>query len=637
MNYEDYSTLVKKGQRESAAAKSAGKSPYLPVLEKLIEDVDIVSKKDLGLITIPMGQIGGTDTEGRANAFSPSGYPLLEATSEFALKYVALYNSCEEEGLRQPVSGFEYMGKYYIREGNKRVSVSKLLNLPEIEGNIIRYIPKKSDDPEVIRNYEFIEFYEKTKGINFLYFSKAGMFDKFFSLVEPEADEFTEEQRINVHSAFIRFKKAYEKKQKTLPMETADAFYTYVKLLGFEEIVEKPPMEVEADLEVIWKEFTSQAQKQKIVVSEKPNDKTVPLIKKMVIKTKKHLKIAFVHYSDVDKSSWVYSHELGRHYVEQSAIGGDIKTESFFNVSEEDADEFLEKLCEDKFDVIFTTSAQHASACTKVAISYPEVKILNCSLNDSTKFVRTYYLRTYECKFLLGMIAGALTQTGKIAYVADYPVYGTIASVNAFALGVNAVNPSARLYLSWTSKKTDDPYREITEVGCDIISNIDWSSPNNITRKFGLYANEDNPVNFAAPLWDWGKLYEAIINGIIKGNWELEEDEAGKQSLSYWWGISSGAVDLIYSRKVPPQTMRLINFMKDKICKSEYPIFMGKLEFSDGTVIETDDEGLNYIDIIEMDKLLWNIYGAIPSSDELKEENVALAKVQGALEKENKL
>ena len=64
---------------------------------------------------------------------------------------------------------------------------------------------------------------------------------------------------------------------------------------------------------------------------------------------------------------------------------------------------------------------------------------------------------------------------------------------------------------------------------------------------------------------------------------------------------------------------------------------MGKLEFSDGTVIETDDEGLNYIDIIEMDKLLWNIYGAIPSSDELKEENVALAKVQGALEKENKL
>ena len=177
----------------------------------------------------------------------------------------------------------------------------------------------------------------------------------------------------------------------------------------------------------------------------------------------------------------------------------------------------------------------------------------------------------------------------------------------------------------------------MTEVGCDIIANIDWSSPNNITRKFGLYANEDNPVNFAAPLWDWGKLYEAIINGIIKGNWELEEDEAGKQSLSYWWGISSGAVDLIYSRKVPPQTMRLINFMKDKICKSEYPIFMGKLEFSDGTVIETDDEGLNYIDIIEMDKLLWNIYGAIPSSDELKEENVALAKVQGALEKENKL
>lgn len=99
MNYEDYANLVKKAQKESSTAKAAGKYPYLPVLEDLTKDVNITARTELGLVTIPMDQIGGTDTEARANAFSPSGLPLLDSTSEFAMKYVALYNSCEEEGL----------------------------------------------------------------------------------------------------------------------------------------------------------------------------------------------------------------------------------------------------------------------------------------------------------------------------------------------------------------------------------------------------------------------------------------------------------------------------------------------------------------------------------------------------------
>lgn len=634
MNKDEYLDLYKKAMKDSAAAKAADKNPHLTVLEELIQDVEIVAKPDLGLITIQMDQIAGTDTEARSNAFSPSYLPMLDVNSEFASKYIALHTSCEEEGLREPIIGFEYLGKYYIREGNKRVSVSKQLGLQEIDGVITRMVPKKSDDPEVILNYEYIDFYEKTKGINFLYFSKASQFDNFFEMVAGDAESFTTEQKENVYSSFIRFKKEFEKKQKSLPMSSSDAYFTYVKLLGFDEIKDKSTQELQSDIERIWKEFWTQTLETPIAVSEKPMKiKSMSIIKKIALKVAKPLKIAFVHMGNMDNSAWVYSHELGRQYLEQTAFGDEIETESFYNVSIDDADEFLEELCNKKYDVIFTTSAQHAAACTKVAISHPEVKILNCSLNDSTKFVRTYYLRTYECKYLLGMMAGALTQTGKIAYVADYPVYGTIASVNAFALGVSAINPSARIYLSWTSRKTGDDYWEIQKTGCDIVSNLDWSSPKNLTKKFGLYANEDNPINFAAPLWDWGKLYESIIDGIRKGNWDIEENEAGKKSLSYWWGISSGAMDMIYSKKVPAQTMRLINFLKDKISSSEFNIFSGELKFSDGTVIDSP-EGLSYTELIEMDKLLWNILGSIPSSDELKEETVSLAKVQGALEKE---
>lgn len=634
MNKDDYIDLYKKAIKDSASAKSAGKNPHLKVLEDMVKESDIAARTELGLITIQMDQIEGTDTEARSNAFSPSYLPMLDVNSEFASKYIALHTSCEEEGLREPVIGFEYLGKYYIREGNKRVSVSKQLGLQEIEGMITRIVPKRSDNPDIVLNFEYIDFYEKTKGINFLYFSKPSQFGKFFEMVAGDADCFTVEQKENVYSSFLRFKKEFEKKQKRLPMSSSDAYYTYVKLLEFDEIKDKSTQELQSDIDRIWKEFWTQTLDTPIAVSEKPmKEKGMTLIKKIALKVAKPLKIAFVHMGNIENSAWVYSHELGRQYLEQT-FGSELDTEAFFNISIDDADEFMEELCKKKYDVIFTTSAQHAAACTKVAINYPGVKILNCSLNDSTKFVRTYYLRTYECKFLLGMIAGALTQTGKIAYVADYPVYGTIASVNAFALGLSAINPSAKIYLSWTSRKTGDDYWEIDKTGCDVVSNLDWSSPRNITKKFGLYANEENPVNLAAPLWDWGKLYESIINGIRKGNWDIEESEVGKKSLSYWWGISSGAMDMIYSKKVPIQTMRLINFLKEKISSGEFNIFSGELAFSDGTKIDSPN-GLSYTELIEMDKLLWNILGSIPSSDELKEETVSLAKVQGALEKED--
>lgn len=634
MNVDEYISMQKKAKNDSAAAIAEGKSGHLAYLEKIIEGVKIVSKANLGVITIPLDRIAGTDTEARANAFSPSYYPLLDPISEFANKYMSLYVSCQEEGLREPVIGFEYLGKYYIREGNKRVSVSKQLGLTAIEGTITRYVPEKTDAPEVLLNYEYINFYEDTGGINYLYFSKLSSFKRFFQAVAGNAEAFTEDQKMDVAALYSRFKTEYLKKSKNPPISVSDALFTYVTMLEYDEVKDKTPTEIREDIDTMWKEFQAQKLEDSIVVSDKPLNKEVNLIQKIALKTNKKLKIAFVHMLNIENSSWVYAHELGRMYLEKTEFGDEMQLDAFFDVSIEEADDFMEELCKKNYNVIFSASAQHAAACSKVAINHPDVKILNCSLNDSTKFVRTYCLRTYEIKFLIGMIAGAMTQTGKIAYVADYPVYGTIASVNAFAMGVSTVNSTARVYLSWSSHKEANPEKEIMEAGCDIISNLDWSSPKNITKKFGLYANEENPVNLAAPLWDWGKLYETIIKGIRKGSWNIEENSIGSQSLSYWWGISSGALDYIYSKRVPAQNIRLIDFMKEKISKGEYNIFSGEIKYQDGTVTNTDTP-LSYTELIEMDKLLWNIYGNIPQQNELKDETASLTKVQGVFERED--
>ena len=82
------------------------------------------------------------------------------------------------------------------------------------------------------------------------------------------------------------------------------------------------------------------------------------------------------------------------------------------------------------------------------------MKVLNCSVFTPHPYLRTYYARMYEAKFLTGLIAGCLARgTGEIGYIADYPIYGMLANINAFALGARTVNPQVKIYLEWSKRK----------------------------------------------------------------------------------------------------------------------------------------------------------------------------------------
>ena len=114
----------------------------------------IVKRENLGIQTIPAELIAGTVHNNRSNAFSRSFYPLLSAGSEFASKWALLYDSISVNGMREGIICEEYMGKYYVIEGNKRVSVNRFLGVPFIEGTVTRLVPEKTDDPEIKLYYE---------------------------------------------------------------------------------------------------------------------------------------------------------------------------------------------------------------------------------------------------------------------------------------------------------------------------------------------------------------------------------------------------------------------------------------------------------------------------------------------------
>lgn len=278
--------------------------------------------------------------------------------------------------------------------------------------------------------------------------------------------------------------------------------------------------------------------------------------------------------------------------------------------------------------MLFTTSPVMMPASLKIAANYPEVKILNCSLNTSHPTLRTYYARMYEAKFLAGIIAGSMTTTNKIGYIADYPIYGMAANINAFAMGARMVNPHAKVYLDWSTLK-DHAAKIKDDPEINYIMGQDISSPDKASRHFGLYCvSGENPDNLAMTTWHWGKLYEKIIRIVLNGTWK-DDAAAGSRATSYWWGISAGVVDLICSQDLPKDTKRLVDLLRNDICSDTLMPFSGNLCAQDGTVMNTADQVIAPKDIITMDWLLDNVVGSIPKISDLTENAQAVARMQG--------
>ena len=137
----DYYKAMRAGKREGE---------ILPNLDDILKEKNIVAVREvpLGLVQIPSELIVGTKTAGRSSAFSKSFKPLLKENTEFAYKWMALYKAHLNEGIREPIKAYEFMNKFYVEEGNKRVSVLKFFDAVSIPGNVTRIVPPRTEEKE---------------------------------------------------------------------------------------------------------------------------------------------------------------------------------------------------------------------------------------------------------------------------------------------------------------------------------------------------------------------------------------------------------------------------------------------------------------------------------------------------------
>ena len=627
----NYRNALRLGERCLKEYLSQRREPFLPVLEEMLAGVTTRTDR-LGLQEIPLEQVVGTYSRGRTEAFAANFMPIMEEGTEFEAKYRALLIAHEEEGIRDPITAFEYLHEYYVVEGNKRVSVMKFFGAVSISAYVTRLIPARSDDPEIRAYYEFLDFY-KIAPVNDVILTKPGDYPKLLGLLGLSADTpATRDEIRDLQSAFLHFKKAFRGLGGGRIGELTDgeAWLIYLDFYGYERARSVFEEEIREDLRKIWDEYSIHGEDEAVeIVTDAAEDRQSILDR--FFGSDKVIKAAFIFEKTAETHTWTYAHDLGRRHVE-NVFGDKVITRVYDDTDVEHAEEQIKKAAADGADVIFAASSRYLDACLRAAIECPNTKILCCALNFAHRYIRTYFARTYEAKFVSGVIAGAMAGASDIGYVATCPIQVNVLNLNAFANGVKMVNPRAKVHVVWTGEIGADPKATFWERGISIISGSELATHQDASdRDFGLYRyNDDHEIeSLAMALWNWGVIYQKIIESIRNGSWEDVRKKSGHRAMNYFWGFDSGAIELIINKTVPDGVSRLARFLVSSIRTGAMEPFYGILTSQEGQITDDTDESLLMKDLMEMGWLLDNIVGRIPSPEEFQPEARLLMEAQG--------
>ena len=330
----------------------------------------------------------------------------------------------------------------------------------------------------------------------------------------------------------------------------------------------------------------------------------------------KEMKVGFVYVSPIGDAGYSYSHDVGRQAVE--AMDG-VTTSYVESVAEgPDSERVILNMARKGYDVIFATSFGYMDPMLKVAKQFPKVAFLHCSGFKQSENMSNYFGRMYQARYLSGIVAGKMTKSNTIGYVAAFPIPEVIRGINAFALGVQSVNPDAEVRVVWT-KTWYDPATEkeaaksLLDVGADIIAqHQDSPGPQEAAEEKSVYSigyNTDMATfapkaHLTAPIWNWAPYYTKVVDEVRKGTWK-----AG----SVWPGLAEGIVDLApYGPMVPQEVQDIVNGVKEEIASGKKKVFVGPIKDQKGTVKIADGVTVPDADLLGM---TWFIEGVVGTTE----------------------
>ena len=618
---DEYAQALRQGQKEYRELLMAGKDPHPAVLDEILPEISGDAVLDLGLVDIPTHRIIGTKSAGRITAFTATFKPLLDAKSEFGSKWISLCAAhLGETGISDPIQVYEYLGNFYVQEGNKRVSVLRHFGSPRIPGTVKRIVPPLTDDPRIKAYYEFLDFYKASK-LYSVQFRHPGDYAKLLSYMGKKAGEtWTEEERRTFNAYFHYFQEAFQSVHTRDDILPEEALLLWLKLYPFQDLGRLSGTQLKKSLAALRDDVIASVNKEDSVkVKTKAEDSTKGNLVSRLVSSLEVLNVAFVHQLTPAKSAWVLGHEEGREHIEK-VFGDRIQVRSYFDANTPElAEELIEQAVADGAQVVFTTAPPLSKATLKAAVKYPKVRFLNCSVDQPYSSIRTYYGRIYEAKFITGAIAGAMAGDDRIGYIASYPIFGVPASINAFALGAQMTNPRAQIELRWSCVE-GTPQSDFFADGIRVVSNRDTPTQNKMYLDFCSYGtylmdSRGDLIPLGSPVWVWGKFYEFAIRSILAGGWKKEKGVS--TALNYWLGMDSGVIGISLSDKLPEGVRQMAKILEKGLADSVIDPFLRKIVAQDGTVKNDGTHRFTPGELLRMDWLCDNVIGSIPPYKEI--------------------
>lgn len=330
----------------------------------------------------------------------------------------------------------------------------------------------------------------------------------------------------------------------------------------------------------------------------------------------KDMNVGFVYVSPIGDAGWSYAHDVGRQAIEE--MDG-VKTSYVEAVSEgPDSERVILNMARKGYDIVFATSFGYMDPMLKVAKQFPKTTFMHCSGFKMADNMGNYFGRMYQARYLSGIVAGGMTKSNTIGYVAAFPIPEVIRGINAFTLGVQSVNPDATVRVVWT-KTWYDPATEkeaaksLLDVGADVIAqHQDSPGPQEAAQEKGVYSigyNSDMTqfapkAHLTAPIWNWAPFYKSVVESVQNGTWKAE---------SSWPGLAEGIVELApFGSMVPQELQDKVLAVKADITAGTRKVFVGPIKDQNGEVKIAD--GVTAADG-ELLGMTWFIEGVVGTTE----------------------
>jgi basic membrane protein A and related proteins len=297
-------------------------------------------------------------------------------------------------------------------------------------------------------------------------------------------------------------------------------------------------------------------------------------------------KIAFLYFADKGDGGWTQAFDEAKPKME-AAVG--MKIPYVENVPEvagkitPAAESFINR----GYNVIIGTAFGYSDTFKALSEKYPKVAFLNASGTTNGPNLESFYGRTYESQYLCGMVAGAMSKSGKLGFVAAHPIGPVNWTINAYELGAQKMNPNATVTVIFTGS-WNDPVKErsaaqaLADQGIDVIGqHVDTPTPQIVAQERGLYGTGHHrdlrefapKATLCSSAWTWDKFLAPELKKVIAGNWQPNPYGA-------FPGIKDGGTDIACCNSVVPKDV------VDKVMAERKAIMEGKQIFT-GPMKET--------------------------------------------------